>query len=132
MRIKALVGLWLLAGSVAGCKIGLGPADAPAGVITGQVALLSSTPVANAAVKVTGNGELKTSQTGSDGKYHVGSLAGGYFLVEVVPPAGYAVADSTYGVVPVQLAGNDNKTVNFRLQTVVTTGSTSVPPQARE
>jgi hypothetical protein len=121
-----------LAGSVAGCKIGLGPAEAPASAIAGQVTLASSTPVANATVKVTGNGELKTSQTGSDGKYNVGSLAGGYFLVEVVPPAGYAVADSTYGVVPVQLAGNDSKTVNFRLKTVVTTGSTSVPPQARE
>ena len=97
-------------------------------MITGQVTLVSSTPVANVAVQVTGNGTDQTVQTGSNGQYSVGGLAGGLYLVAVVPPAGYTVASGTNGQAPVQLSGTDNKTVNFRLQT----GTTSVPPQARE
>lgn len=107
----------------------LGPPDAPASVITGQVTVTSNAPLANVAVKVSGGGVDKTMHTGSDGQYRAGGLAGGYYLVEVVPPAGYAVADGTHGLVPVQLSENDSKTVNFRLQT---SGSTSVPPQARD
>lgn len=122
-----LLALWLLAGVVAGCEIGLGPPDAPASVIAGQVALTSNAPVANVTVTVSGNGADQTVQTGSDGKYSAGGLAGGYYLVEVVPPAGYEVATGTHGLVPIQLSANDSQTVNFRLQT----GSTPVPPQAR-
>ena len=126
--MRARIALWLLVVAVTGCKIDLGPPNAPASAIAGQVTLTSSAPVANVAVKVTGNGADQTVQTGSDGKYNTSGLAGGLYLVEVVPPTGYAVADGTHGLVAIQLSANDSKTVNFRLQT----GTTSVPPQARE
>jgi hypothetical protein len=101
---------------VAGCKVDLGPAQAGASVVAGQVALASLAPVANVTVKVSGNGDETTIRTGTDGRYSVGSLEGGNYLVEVVPPTGYVVADGTQGLVAVQLNGSDNKTVNFRLQ----------------
>ena len=106
----------------------MGPQNAPASVIAGQVTLTSSAPVANVTMNVTGGSVDRSLQTGSDGKYNTGGLEGGYYLVEVVPPAGYAVAEGTHGLVPIQLSANDSQTVNFRLQA----GTTSEPPQARD
>jgi uncharacterized surface anchored protein len=102
--------------------------DSPGSVIAGQVMLTSNAAVAGVTVKVTGGGVDRMTQTGSDGKYSTGGLEGGYYLVEAVPPAGYAVADGTHGLVPIQLSANDSTTVNFRLQS----GTTTVPPQARD
>ncbi len=109
----------------------LGPPEGVASsTISGQVTLTSGTPVANVTVKVSGNGLGGSMQTDSEGKYSTRRESGNY-LVEVVPPAGYAVADGTYGLVPIQLNANEGKTVNFRLQAAAAV-STSVPPQARE
>ena len=105
----------------------LGPSHDPVSVIAGQVTLTTNTPVAGAEVRVSGPDVDHSTLTPTNGTYFVGRLAGGQYLVEVVPPTGYAIASGTYAAVPVQLGANENKTVNFRLQAV----STSVPPQAR-
>jgi hypothetical protein len=125
--VLRLLVLWLCAGALAGCAVDLGPAHDPVSVIAGQVTLTTNTPVAGAEVRVSGADVDHTTLTPTNGTYFVGRLTGGQYLVEVVPPTGYAVASGTYAAVPVQLGANENKTVNFRLQAV----STSVPPQAR-